>query len=194
MFSLLNLHNTSRHSPALSWRYNSYCIFSTILWSHDTNHVCASCDEGRPPLPGQHGNTLAALGRVPGERMRCKCYLLLLCCLFSGNRGDNKRVLHLKDTSPWNWKLTLAASANCKAFELEDCGCGRASVMPFKYSVPYLNSLQFTQKWACLSSSEFNVMKWNMQQVCKVMHSFRTTLGTLYWCLYTELFHLHLVD
>lgn len=92
-----------------------------------------------------------ALERVLGERMRCKFYLLLLYCLFSGNRSDNKGVLHLKDTSLWNWKLTFAVSINCKAFELEDCSCGRASLMSFKYSVAYLATLQFIQKCACLS-------------------------------------------
>lgn len=92
-----------------------------------------------------------ALERVLGESMRCKFYLLLLYCLFSGNRSDNKGVLHLKDTSLWNWKLTFAVSINCKAFELEDCSCGRASLMSFKYSVAYLATLQFIQKRACLS-------------------------------------------
>lgn len=118
-FSPLNLFTLHQHTR----RHSAKVITIFPLWS------CLFCSSLN------FLTHTSALGRVLGEWTRCKFYLLLLYCLFPGNRGDNKRVLHLKDTSLWNWKLTFAVGINCKDFELEDCSCGRTNLMSFKYSV-----------------------------------------------------------
>lgn len=53
------------------------------------------------------------------------CVLLSTVC-FSGNRGDNTSLPHLKGTSPWHYKQTLMHQYEMEWFGLDGCFYGKA--------------------------------------------------------------------